>query len=271
MRPDDLDPANFASVGAMLRAVREHEGLPIEAVSEQTHVKPGYLEASEDMRHGDLPAPAFALGFVRVYAEALGLEPGPVVARFKTEVGVAPAARAASSGAGPAKAEEPPRGRPDMSLLAVLAVTAFFVWCAFWVAQSTTKLTPINLDAYRPTASESFAAGGALGRAPAGDYAADAVGAPAVLVEAEAVDAVSPVYPPICETAAADVEYVDVAFTVSVDGRVSAERVTGATNDCFKRAALNALRQWRFQPRRVDGAPQPAYDQRHRFAFKRPS
>ena len=44
-----------------------------------------YLEAIEDGRVGELPGPTYAVGFVRAYADYLGLESGQIVSRFKEE------------------------------------------------------------------------------------------------------------------------------------------------------------------------------------------
>lgn len=44
-----------------------------------------YLEAIEDGRYQDLPGIAYAVGFVRTYAEHLGLDADEVVRRFKVE------------------------------------------------------------------------------------------------------------------------------------------------------------------------------------------
>jgi cytoskeleton protein RodZ len=45
-----------------------------------------YLKAIEEGRFGDLPGPTYAVGFVRAYAEHLGLDSDEVIRRFKDEV-----------------------------------------------------------------------------------------------------------------------------------------------------------------------------------------
>jgi cytoskeleton protein RodZ len=44
-----------------------------------------YLQALESGRIGDLPGSAYALGFLRTYADFLGLDPGEISRRFKIE------------------------------------------------------------------------------------------------------------------------------------------------------------------------------------------
>lgn len=69
-------------IGEQLRAAREARGLPIEALVAVTKIRQEYLEAIEEERLGDLPPRAFARGYVRSYALALGLDPEPFVEAF---------------------------------------------------------------------------------------------------------------------------------------------------------------------------------------------
>ncbi len=73
-------------VGAELRAAREHRGWNLEELAAGLRIRAAYLEAIEDGRVADLPGNAYALGFLRTYAVALGLEPDDVSRRFRTEV-----------------------------------------------------------------------------------------------------------------------------------------------------------------------------------------
>lgn len=276
LRAADIDPRNYLAVGPYLEAVRERHGLSIATVSDRTHVKASYIDAIERMATDGLPSKPYAIGFVRVYAEALGLDPGPVVERFKNEAGFGAAKAAAPAVAAPIAA--PPRAEPrGLSLIAVLAVLGFMVWCAFIVTRPGADAVkrPLKLDSGVPLAAPPVEAPAA---APVSVPSAAATGAPAtptpaapVIVEAQALDRIEPVYPPDCETAAAPAETVDLAFTVAPDGGVTSERVVQSSNPCFNRAALNALKRWRFSPRTIDGAARPAFEQRQSFRFDRPS
>jgi transcriptional regulator with XRE-family HTH domain len=77
--------ADFADVGQYLRAVREHRGLSLAQVAAETRVRRLYLNALEEGEHGPLPSRPFAVGYVRAYARALGLDGDELVARFRTE------------------------------------------------------------------------------------------------------------------------------------------------------------------------------------------
>ncbi len=72
-------------VGELLQERREDLGLALDEIGEMLRIKPGYLAALEQGRSHDLPGPTYAIGFVRAYADFLGLEVGSVLARFKSE------------------------------------------------------------------------------------------------------------------------------------------------------------------------------------------
>ncbi len=72
-------------VGALLRASRLRFGQDLREVADLLRIRYPYLEAIEESRFGDLPGLAYAVGFVRTYAEYLGLDADEVVRRFKSE------------------------------------------------------------------------------------------------------------------------------------------------------------------------------------------
>ena len=78
-------PSVTTTVGQRLRAAREAQGLTLERVAEATKVRESLLQALEEMRLADLPSRPFAIGYVRAYAEAVGLDPDAISARFRRE------------------------------------------------------------------------------------------------------------------------------------------------------------------------------------------
>ena len=64
----------MTDVGSQLRAAREAQGLTIAQVFKATRIKSVYLEALEANRISALPGPVQARGFVRSYANYLGLD-----------------------------------------------------------------------------------------------------------------------------------------------------------------------------------------------------
>ena len=71
--------------GADLRAARERIGWSLQDIATALRIRLQYLEALEAGRIDELPGNAYALGFLRTYAVALGLDPNEVARRFKAE------------------------------------------------------------------------------------------------------------------------------------------------------------------------------------------
>src|SRR3546814_7404799 len=83
--PADGTVAGVARVGSMLRQRREALGLDYDDVAAAVRIPLRHLESIETGRHRALPASTYAVGFVRAYAEYLGLAQHRTVARFKEE------------------------------------------------------------------------------------------------------------------------------------------------------------------------------------------
>lgn len=73
------------TLGAALRAARQARSLSLEDVAATTRVRRSYLEAIEDMRLDALPSRPFTIGYIRAYADALGLDPELAIERFKSD------------------------------------------------------------------------------------------------------------------------------------------------------------------------------------------
>lgn len=61
-------------IGSSLREARVRRGLDLAQVERDTKIRAKYLGALEDDRFETLPGPAYARGFLRTYADYLGLE-----------------------------------------------------------------------------------------------------------------------------------------------------------------------------------------------------
>lgn len=77
--------SDFATLGAYLKAVREHKELSFVQVADATRIRKVYLAAIEADDITPLPSRPFAVGYVRTYAKALGLDGDAAAARFKAE------------------------------------------------------------------------------------------------------------------------------------------------------------------------------------------
>ena len=87
-------------IGASLREERIRQGLTLDTVESATRIRGRYLEAIEDERWDELPAEAYAKGFLRTYATFLELDPQQFLAEFRrhrreTDEPIAPLAQPA--------------------------------------------------------------------------------------------------------------------------------------------------------------------------------
>jgi cytoskeleton protein RodZ len=72
-------------VSDMLRAKRISLGYELSEIAVALRIRLAYLQAIEQGRFNDLPGATYAHGFLRTYAEHLGLDPQLVIRRFKEE------------------------------------------------------------------------------------------------------------------------------------------------------------------------------------------
>ncbi len=81
----DVAPAGTARIGDELRQVRERAGWKLDEVAAALRIRLPYLEAIEDGDLQALPGPAYEVGFIRAYANALGLDGDEILRRFRAE------------------------------------------------------------------------------------------------------------------------------------------------------------------------------------------
>lgn len=139
------------NIGAYLRQVRQDKGIPLEVLANQIFIRPALLHALESGNDGELPEPVFIQGFIRRYAEALGLDGQAIAQEFRvTPVDVLPTpdllATADTNGvvepetrhsikvlkqAPPASTLRPSRSSPLpllLSLVALAAIIGLGIW-----------------------------------------------------------------------------------------------------------------------------------------------
>jgi cytoskeleton protein RodZ len=80
-----VDPGSRATVGMLLRERREELGFDLDAIGEALRIKPVYLAALEQGRAQDLPGATYAIGFIRAYAQLLGLDSERILDSYKSE------------------------------------------------------------------------------------------------------------------------------------------------------------------------------------------
>ncbi len=76
-------------VGSLLKEMRQQKGLRLPDVSKRLCIRKFYLEAIEESRYADIPAFPYGVGFIRSYAEYLGLNSSNIVELYKEETNTA--------------------------------------------------------------------------------------------------------------------------------------------------------------------------------------
>ncbi|WP_230165029.1 helix-turn-helix domain-containing protein, partial [Roseomonas sp. CECT 9278] len=200
-RPD-ITAAEAARVGEDLRESRLTLGASVEDMAERLRINRRYIHALEEGRIKDLPGPAYAVGFVRSYATALGLDADEAVRRFRDVTG------GATTKNGELVFPEPvlSRGMPAGVLVAVGVVVALGAYVAWynWSGSGNRVVdavppVPSRLDqaAQDGQRMRDPATGQAVGPAPAPTQAA-AAGNPGASVPAAAPPApAAPVAAPV--------------------------------------------------------------------------
>lgn len=242
-------------IGELLQRAREDQCLTLTEAAAKTHIKEHHLKAIEALDASALPARPYAIGFVRAYAEFLDLDADDVVDVFKTNAGL-DTPKAIDVEKFDVADKAAPARKPELSLLAVIAILAFVLWCAWQITlpREVRQLGTAPLEA-APIAT--------VIRTPPAPIAE-------TLVDARLIERVEPIYPLGCMTNAGPFETVTLSLSVTPQGRVAGERIIEATNSCFANAALIAVRRWKFEPMRIDGLPRSAHDQRFQLMFQRP-
>jgi len=78
------------AVGRVLRETREAKKLDLHSVADSLRIRRAHLEALEEGRHDRLPGATYAVGFIRTYADYLGLDGNEMARRFKAETAIEP-------------------------------------------------------------------------------------------------------------------------------------------------------------------------------------
>src|SRR5438132_13714601 len=69
----------------MLRDARKARGVSLEVPERETKIRAKYLAALEDGNAAGLPGPVYVHGFLRNYANYLGLDPQEVIDQFEKQ------------------------------------------------------------------------------------------------------------------------------------------------------------------------------------------
>ncbi|MDZ7705902.1 MAG: DUF4115 domain-containing protein [Trueperaceae bacterium] len=133
---DMVPKRRAATLGEQLRDARLAQGLELSDVAGITHIRKEYLQALDEGRYNDLPENVYTRNFIRLYAQAVGLDDRELLDVYTRERFGAPAEPAASEAA-PAPQKRPrPARRPfrfDLTgVLPTLFLIVVLVGLALW-------------------------------------------------------------------------------------------------------------------------------------------
>jgi cytoskeleton protein RodZ len=77
--------SRLPSIGEALRSAREAQGRSVEEASAATRIRSSYLEALEQERFEELGGNVYAKGFLRSYANFLGIDPAPLLDAYRAQ------------------------------------------------------------------------------------------------------------------------------------------------------------------------------------------
>jgi hypothetical protein len=78
----DQTRLNMGTVGQRLEAARREKGVTVSEAGEKTRILPKLIEAMEADDFTSLAAPVYVKGFLRLYAQYLGLDPAPLIQEY---------------------------------------------------------------------------------------------------------------------------------------------------------------------------------------------
>lgn len=118
------------SIGERLRRAREEKGLALEDVASQTRIPIRHLQHIEREEWDALPAPTYAVGFLRSYANAVGLDGAALGRELRERLGGTRSRAPAPEYFQPADpARVPPRSIAIVAvLLAVVLIGGYLIW-----------------------------------------------------------------------------------------------------------------------------------------------
>ncbi len=74
-----------SQLGKVLQETRQYQGLELSDIASTTHVRKEYLKALDEGRYDDLPENVYTRNFLRLYAQAIGLEEKPILELYNQE------------------------------------------------------------------------------------------------------------------------------------------------------------------------------------------
>lgn len=134
----DESDAPLDTVGQDLRKARQRKGEDLAQISGALKIRKGYLEALEESNFENLPGRAYAIGFVRSYADYLGLDAEQCVERLKTEIAGRDEEKDAKVALSPERDQKLPQGAAIFVIVLLIAL----VYGVYYLVSASRIQTP---------------------------------------------------------------------------------------------------------------------------------
>ena len=151
-------------VGVALRECREHYGEDLRSIAQTLRIRLAYLQAIEQGHFEALPGATYAAGFVRAYADYLGLDSDAILQRFRAGTSDMPSRTELDFPVAPAEGHFPSATTMFVSL--VLVVATMVGWQYFSESDERPAMitavapagdSPLDLRAPSPPAAKDAA------------------------------------------------------------------------------------------------------------------
>ena len=141
--PERRSSSNDLMIGEILKRERERRGYDLQQIADYLCIRRGLLSAIENGRYEEFPADAYVIGFLRSYAELIGLNGQDAINRYRQEMA---GRRRKPDLVLPTPISE---GRAPTAVIiggAVLAsLLIYILWYAFSTSDRATVTTPPTL------------------------------------------------------------------------------------------------------------------------------
>lgn len=125
---------------ADLKKARESSGLTLNELHARTRISLRYLEAIENGDFRVLPVPTYSKNFIRTYADAIGIDSGPLLQRYENYLKDLHAPAADEETEQTCQVKPPAKPKPYKALLWILLIIIVFASAAYFISNRDTQV-----------------------------------------------------------------------------------------------------------------------------------
>lgn len=134
----------MCELGKRLKESREAKGLDLAQAAEVLKLRRAILEALEDCRFDELPEPALARGYLKRYAQLLGLDPAPLLALYPIGTPELEGPAASTQTAPNSKASAYPSSTGWLWLVPLILLLAVLGWLGYRALNPPRTSAPVS-------------------------------------------------------------------------------------------------------------------------------